>query len=69
MPARFVNSPSLEGETIRAAGWGGLGHFGRIFIWANGISFMRWAADSTATSPVPPMLAMHRPPVMAASMG
>ena len=38
-------------------------------IWANGISFMRWAADSTATSPVPPMLAMHRPPVMAASMG
>ncbi len=38
-------------------------------IWANGISVMRWAAESTATSPVPPMLAMQRPPVMAASMG
>jgi len=38
-------------------------------IWAKGISFMRWAAESTATSPVPPMLAMQSPPVMAASMG
>ena len=38
-------------------------------IWAKGISFIRWAAESTATSPVPPMLAIQSPPVMAASMG
>jgi len=38
-------------------------------ICANGISDMRRAAESTATSPVPPMLAMHSPAVIADSMG
>ena len=33
VPARLVNSPSLEGETISVAGCGGLGHFGRSRIW------------------------------------
>lgn|GEM_PF-4079623 len=38
-------------------------------ICAKGISDMRRAAESTATSPVPPMLAMHSPAVMADSIG
>ena len=37
-------------------------------IWAKGISTMRRDAESTATSPVPPILAMHRPAEMADSM-
>lgn len=38
-------------------------------ICANGISSILFAAISTATSPVPPIFAIHRPAVMAASMG
>jgi hypothetical protein len=35
---------------MSAAGWGGLGHFGRIFICANGISRMR-ECQVAATQP------------------
>jgi hypothetical protein len=34
---------------------------------ANGMSCMRFDADNTATSPVPPMLVMHKPAVIADS--
>ena len=38
-------------------------------ICAKGMSSMRFAADRTATSPVPPMLDMHRPAVRPDSTG
>lgn len=38
-------------------------------ICAKGISSILFAAMSTATSPVPPILAMHSPAVIAASIG
>jgi len=38
-------------------------------ICANGISSILFDAESTATSPVPPMFAIHKPAVIADSIG
>ncbi len=38
-------------------------------ICANGINSILFDADNTATSPVPPILAIHNPAVIAASIG
>ena len=38
-------------------------------ICANGISFILSEADNTATSPVPPIFDIHRPAVIADSIG